>query len=257
MYIYSIRTFSIKSATKKKTRVKPPQWEDIARPSQRVPAGDWRTWLIMAGRGFGKTRTGAETIRQWVKSGKCKRIAILGDTEHDVREVMIRGHGGLLSVHDNDRERPTFSGKSLKITWPCGAVALAYSARSYERLRGPQFDGAWVDELAKFPKAQEAWDQLMFCLRLGNPQVIVTTTPRPIGILKELEASPHTVLTRGSTYENAANLPPAYMEQIIKRYEGTRLGAQEIMGHVLHDDTGFLWQQCYIQYGCEDGDNGS
>jgi phage terminase large subunit-like protein len=231
-------------------------WEKTMRPSQGIPEGDWRTWLIMAGRGFGKTRTGAETIRHWVKTGQCRRIALIGNTDYDVQEVMVNGHTGLMNVHERDQNRPKYSITNRKVTWPCGAVALTYTAHAYECLRGPQFDGAWVDELAKFENARELWDQLMFGLRLGAaPKVIVTTTPRPIPLLRDLEVDSTTMVTRGSTYENAENLPPAYVQQILKRYEGTKLGAQEIMGHVLHDHPGFLWQSAHIRYGTDEDTN--
>lgn len=227
-------------------------WAAHARPSQRIPLGDWCTWLIMAGRGFGKTRTGAETIRQWVKEKTCRRIALVGDTELAVQEVMIHGHSGLLNVHPS-HERPTYTARNQKVTWPCGAVAHVYTAHAYEGLRGPQFDGAWIDELAKFEHPQHVWDQLMFGLRLGqSPKVIVTTTPRPLPILETLQKDPTTVVTKGTTYENARNLAPTFVQQILKRYEGTRLGAQEILGEVLYDQVGSLWKPSYIRYGREE-----
>lgn len=242
-----------KTIDEEPTKLSSPEWDTIARPSQKIPSGDWRTWLIMAGRGFGKTRTGAETIRQWVKTGQSRRIALIGDTDYDVQEVMVRGHTGLLRVHERDEKFPTYSATHHKITWPCGAIALTYSAHAFERLRGPQFDAAWIDELAKFERPREVWDQLMFGLRLGSsPKVIVTTTPRPIPLLKDLEADSTTFVTRGSTYENAENLPSAYIDQIIKRYEGTKFGNQEILGHVLYEQAGSLWKSSFIRYGREE-----
>jgi predicted phage terminase large subunit-like protein len=219
-------------------------WPQIARPSQQVPAGHWRVWLIMAGRGFGKTRTGAETIRHWIKTGTAKRIALIGASESEVRDVMIEGVSGLLQIHP-DHERPHFEPSKRRLTWPNGAVATIFSAENTEQLRGPQFDCAWVDELAKFRKAQTIWDQLNFALRLGpQPRIIVTTTPKPIPLIKELleEAQQHKVIvTRGTTFENRANLSSSFMDHLKKKYMGTTLGQQEIEGALLESIEGALW----------------
>jgi phage terminase large subunit-like protein len=159
-------------------------WKSMARPEQLVPVGNWQTWLILAGRGFGKTRTGAETIRDWVRTGKCKRIALISETESDARRVMIEGISGLLNVCPPS-EQPRYIPSLNKLVWPNGAEAHIFSADRYESLRGPQFDGAWIDELSKFRYPQETWDQLSFALRLGdNPQCIITTTPKPIELIQ-------------------------------------------------------------------------
>lgn len=216
-------------------------WLTKARPEQLPPQGDWQTWLILAGRGFGKTRTGAETIRAWVKSGKCKRIALISGTESDVRRVMVEGESGLLHIGP-PRERPKYIPSLGKLVWPNGAVAQIFSGDQYEQLRGPQFDGAWIDELAKFRYPQELWDQLSFCLRLGeNPQCIITTTPKPIELLQQLIKDEDVVVTRGSTFDNEANLSPAFLKAIKKNYDGTRLGAQEMYGEILSQVEGALW----------------
>lgn len=224
-------------------------WDKAARPSQKVPSGDWQVWLILAGRGFGKTRTGAETVRQWVRLGKCRRLALVAHSELDGRQVMVEGVSGLLSVHPPD-EQPRFFPARRELVWPNGAIGFLFSAEAYERLRGPQFDGAWVDELAKFPRASEVWDQLMFGLRLGqNPQVIVTTTPRPIPLLDQLIGSPQTVLTRGSSYENIDNLSPAFVTQVLDRYQKTPLGNQEIFAHIVRSKPKRAWTRAIIRYG--------
>lgn len=223
-------------------------WEKIARPNQLIPSGNWRTWLIMAGRGFGKTRTGAETIRQWVKQGIYKRIALIANTESEGRDVMIEGVSGLLDVHPKN-ERPIFEPSKRRLTWPNGAIATLFSAENTEQLRGPQFDCAWIDELAKFRTMEEVWDQLNFGLRLGpQPRVLITTTPRPSKLIKKLLDSPKEWLhiTQGSTFDNAQNLSPKYLEEMKNRYEGSKLGAQELHGKILSHMEGALWTYTLI-----------
>jgi phage terminase large subunit-like protein len=222
-------------------------WEFWARPNQIEPEGSWTTWLILAGRGFGKTRVGAETIRSWVcgdtplSKGRCSRIALVAETAADARDVMILGESGLLAVHPKEF-RPTWSPANRCVTWPNGAKAWAYNATEPDQLRGPQHDGAWTDELAKFAHAQDTWDQLQFGLRLGeHPRQIVTTTPRPIPIIRKLINDEDTFVTRGRTYDNASNLAAPFLKQIEERYGGTRLGRQELEGEILDDMPGALW----------------
>ncbi len=223
-------------------------WGLNARDNQRPPEGSWRTWMILAGRGFGKTRTGAETLRQWIKEGKSKRIALIGGSLHEVRSVMVEGESGLLNVHPA-QERPLYIPSKRLIKWKNGAVAQFFGAEAYEQLRGPQFDCAWIDELAKFRKAEEVWQQLQLCLRLGdNPRCILTTTPRPTKLMKELISSPDVVVTKGSTFDNIANLAPTYIDQIRKQFLNTRLGAQELYAEMLTETAGALWQRTMIQY---------
>lgn len=223
-------------------------WKKIARPSQQEPSGDWKIWLILAGRGFGKTRTGAETIRSWVSQGKSKRIALISETERDVNDVMIEGVSGLLSVHPKE-ERPIYISSRKQLLWPSGAIAQMFTSTAYNQLRGPQFDSAWVDELAKFDEPQKTWDQLMFSLRLGeNPRVIVTTTPQRIPILNKLINDKSCWVTRGSTYENQKNLSETFLKQIEKQYEGTTLGLQEIYGEILENYSCSHWTRSIIHY---------
>jgi phage terminase large subunit-like protein len=225
------------------------EWEFWARPNQLEPPGDWTTWLILAGRGFGKTRVGAETIRSWVcgdtplSPGRLSRIALVAETAADARDVMVLGESGLLACHHKDF-RPTWSPTNRCITWPNGAQAWTYNATEPDQLRGPQHDGAWVDELAKFQYAQETWDQLQFGLRLGkHPRQLVTTTPRPIPVIRRLINDPTCLVTRGRTYDNADNLAAPFLKQVEERYGGTRLGRQELEGEILDDMPGALWNR--------------
>lgn len=223
-------------------------WFENARPNQLPPDGFWKTWLILAGRGFGKTRTGSETLRSWVETGQVKRIALVGGSLHEVRSVMVEGESGILNAHP-PKDRPLYIPSQRLIKWPNGAIAQFFGAEAYEQLRGPQFDCAWVDELAKFRRAEDIWQQLQLCLRLGdNPKCIITTTPRPTKLMKELLNSPDVVITRGSTFDNAANLAPSYLEQIRKQFINTRLGAQELYAEMLTETAGALWQRSMIQY---------
>jgi phage terminase large subunit-like protein len=221
-------------------------WGWWGRPNQQAPKGDWRTWLLLAGRGFGKTRSGAECIRTQVIHHGRRRIALVAPTAADARDVMVEGESGLLAIGP-PQQRPQYEPTKRRLTWPNGAIATTYSADEPERLRGPQHDAAWCDEIASW-RYPEAWDMLMFGLRLGpDPRVVVTTTPKPIKIIRELIADPTTVITRGSTYDNRFNLPAAFLAQIVKKYEGTRLGRQELNAELLDDVPGALWTRALIE----------
>ncbi|MBS0271222.1 MAG: DNA-packaging protein [Proteobacteria bacterium] len=222
-------------------------WHRLARHNQLPPKGNWRIWLILAGRGFGKTRTGSETLRQWVREGSAKRIALVGETEIEVRQVMVEGPSGLLAVHP-PAERPLYEPSKRQIMWPCGALATCFSAQAYEQLRGPQFDTAWVDELAKFQDAEKVWNQLMFTLRRGiNPRAIVTTTPRSTQFIKKLSQDPDIVVTKGSTFENAKNLARPFLDYMFKHYEKSSLGRQELYADFIDDHQGALWNSKLIE----------
>jgi hypothetical protein len=219
-------------------------WRYRARPEQLPPDGSWRVWLLMAGRGFGKTRCGAEWVRAEVKAGR-RRIALVGPTAADARNVMVEGESGILAISP-DPERPLYEPSKRRLTWPNGAIATTYSADEPERLRGPQHDAAWCDELGAW-RYREAWDMLMFGMRLGaDPRTVVTTTPRPAKLIRDLGRDPICVVTRGSSYENRGNLAPAFFEQIIRKYEGTRLGRQELDAELLEDTPGALWSHGYL-----------
>ncbi len=214
-----------------------------ARPAQLPPPGDWRVWLVLAGRGWGKSRTGAEWVRAQVNNRICGRLAAVAPTAADARDVMTEGESGILAVCSHDQDRPHYEPSKRRITWPSGALVTLYSADEPDRLRGPQHDGAWCDELAVW-RRPEAWDMLMLGLRLGrDPRCVVTTTPKPVKHIKELIKAPTTVITGGSTYENIDNLAPAFIEQIIKRYEGTTLGLQELYAKLLEDNPAALWRR--------------
>lgn len=213
-----------------------------------LPNGElWTTWLILAGRGFGKTRCGAETVIKWVKSGDCVRLAIIAEDSADARDVMVEGESGIMACSPRDF-RPKYEPSKRRLTWPNGAVATLFSAEDYDSLRGPQFDGAWCDELCKWRYAQEAWDNLMFGLRLGeDPRVIVTTTPRPMRLLKDIILRSDTYITKGNTRENLANLAPPFRKAVIEKYEGTRIGRQELDAELLDDTPGALWSRPMLE----------
>ncbi|WP_181704353.1 DNA-packaging protein [Chthonobacter albigriseus] len=224
-----------------------------ARPDQIPPDGDWAAWLVLGGRGAGKTRTGAEWIRAMV-FGKdlvhgltAGRVALVGETYADVREVMIEGVSGLLAVHAR-HERPVWQPARRRLEWPNGAVAMAFSSEDPEGLRGPQFDAAWADELAKWRHAEATWDMLQFGLRLGlTPRQVVTTTPRPVPALKRLMGAADTVTTRSRTADNAGNLAPVFLRRIVANYAGTRLGRQELDGELVEDRPDALWTRAQLE----------
>lgn len=216
-----------------------------ARDEQVPPDGDWSTWLVMSGRGWGKTRTGAEWVHERVRQG-ARYLALVAPTAADARDVMVEGPAGLLACA-RDSERPIYESSKRRITWPNGAVASLFSAEEPDRLRGPQHDTAWCDELASWSRLDEAWSMLQFGLRLGTPRCLVTTTPRPVKVVRDLLADPSTVVTRGSTYDNAKNLAPSFLAEVKRRYEGTRLGRQELYAEILDDTPGALWTRAMIE----------
>jgi len=217
-------------------------WEFWARPNQLEPAGDWVNWLVMAGRGFGKTRIGAEQVRKWVK--EFPMVNLVGPTTADIRDVMVQGGGAgsaIMEICGKD-ETPVYEKSKRRLVWRNGAQSLLFSAEEPERLRGPQHMKVWCDELAAWKYADQAWEQMEFGLRLGtNPQVVITTTPKPTKLIKALAASPQSYVTRGSTYDNRTNLAKNFFEKVIGKYEGTRLGRQELMAELLDDRPGALW----------------
>lgn len=222
-------------------------WPFWARADQLAPKEDWTSWLILGGRGAGKTRAGAE----WVRAQKehCQHIALVGETYGDARSVMVEGPSGLLAIAPPN-DRPHFEPSRHRLVWGNGAVATLYSASDPESLRGPQFDAAWCDELAKWRYGQACWDMLQFGLRLGErPRQVVTTTPRPVPLLKKLMADPHTVISRASTYANRANLAQAFFDSVVTAYEGTRLGRQELNAELLEDNPDALWTRDIIEAG--------
>jgi phage terminase large subunit-like protein len=214
---------------------------------QRPPPGRWRTWVCLGGRGAGKTRAGAEWVRSMVEGagpgdpGRARRVALVGETYDQVRDVMVCGDSGILAVSPPDR-RPDWESSRRRLVWPNGAEAICYSASDPEALRGPQFDAAWADELGKWKKGTEAWDQLQFALRLGDdPRAIVTTTPRPQAALKALLARPGTVVTHAPTRANRAWLADGFLAEVEARHAGSRTGLQELEGVLVEETEGTLF----------------
>ena len=232
--------------TPRQLQALPHDWLLWARREQLPPEGSWTTWLYMGGRGAGKTRAGAEWIRARVEGGVGRRIALVASTAADARDVMIEGDSGLLAISPS-AARPKFEPSKRRLTWPNGAIATLYSAEKPDVLRGPQHDTAWCDELAKWQYLQSAWDNLQLGLRLGaEPRQVITTTPRALAALKAIIARTDTVLTHGTSYDNRFNLAPAFFAEIIRRYEGTRFGRQEINAELLEDAAGALWTRRMI-----------
>ena len=228
-------------------------FEFWALPHQLPPEGAWKTWVIMGGRGAGKTRAGAEWVRAEVEgarpcdAGRARRVALVGETLDQVREVMIFGESGIMACSPPDR-RPEWQAGRRRLLWPNGAVAEVYSAHEPDSLRGPQFDAAWVDELAKWKKAEPTWDMLQFALRLGrHPRQVVTTTPQNVAVLKAILRNPSTVITHAPTEANRAYLAASFLEEVQARYAGTRLGRQELEGVLLEDVEGALWTTAALE----------
>ena len=267
-------------------------WSLHARDSQLPPKGDWDTWMILAGRGFGKTRTGAEWVRDQVENKQAHRIALVARTLDEAQSVMIRavqakahlaqrcartrilqprarpaqrptvrrrmvrrarlmgvpeGESGIVNISP-PWDKPIYEPSKRKLTWPNGAHALAFSSHEPDQLRGPQFDAAWCDELASWEYPSQTWDNLTFALRLGRrPRSVVTTTPKSIELVRSLPNRPGVQVTRGSTYENQDNLPPAYFNQLIEQYDGTRIGQQEIYAELIDEDEDAIWKREWIE----------
>ncbi len=225
-----------------------PECHYHARPKQRPPDGKWFVWLLRTGRRWGKTKTGAEWVREQVENGGRRRGALVSDTAADVRDIMIEGEAGILATSP-PWFRPHYEPSKRRLTWPNGAVATTYSAEDPEQLRGGGHDFAWADELAKWHHQREAWDNLVITLSSGlDPRCIVTTTPRPTPLVKELSKhdGEDVVMTLGHTMENIDNLAPTVRQEVIDRYEGTRLGRQELAGEILEDVEGALWRLAQI-----------
>jgi len=220
-------------------------WRWWQRPGQAPPAGDWRTWLVMAGRGFGKTRIGAEWVRAAAERSPKLRIALVGATQDDVRRVMIEGESGLLAIAGWQR-RPRWEPSIGRLTWPGGAQAEVFAASEPDKLRGPQHHIAWADEIGKWTNGEETWDNLTMTLRAGKAQVVATTTPRGVALVRRLVADPKVIKTCGSTMANRANLAEGFFEAM-QIYSGTRLGRQELHGELLDDVPGALWTRALVE----------
>ena len=226
-------------------------WSKTRRPNQTPPDVAWSTWLVMAGRGFGKTRTGAEWVREAVMNLGPIRVALVAPTAADARDVMVQGESGLLACCERYGIRAQYKSSLRRVDFPNGAMVFLYSADEPDRLRGPQHHKAWADEVAAW-RYPDTWDMLQFGLRLGkHPQAVATTTPKPVHLVRQLikqsgDGVGDVVITHGSTFDNADNLAPSFLAALRARYEGTRLGRQEIAGELLGDVEGALWNYAAI-----------
>lgn len=230
-------------------------FEHWAHDHQLAPEGDWKTWVILGGRGAGKTRAGAEWVRSKVEGGKphepgqAQRVALVAETLDQARDVMVLGESGIIACAPSDRA-PVWHASKRMLEWPNGATAQIFSASDPESLRGPQFDCAWVDELAKWKKGEDTWDNLQFALRLGDqPQQVVTTTPRDVQLLRDLLDESGTVQTCAPTRVNRAYLADQFVEQMEAKYGGTRVGRQELEGELLSAPDGALWNAADLAAG--------
>lgn len=225
-------------------------WDFWLRGNQKVPdreEADWIHWLVDAGRGWGKTLVGAHATNDVAASGVTEHIHVIGEDAGDVRDVMVEGITGILRIAPPEF-KPNYEPSKRRLTWPNGVTATTFSAREFEDLRGPQCGFFWADEIAKWRYAQAAWDQAMFGLRIGDdPWCVATTTPKPTKLVRDLLDDPLTLHTHGTTYENAANLAKPFMNQVVKRYEGTRLGRQELLAELLEEAAGACWKLDWIE----------
>ncbi len=222
-------------------------WEEVARPSQIPPDNEWLIWLILSGRGWGKTRTGAEWLANEAIKNPRTRWAIVARTFADARDTCAEGESGIVNVLQRYQVIQNWNRSMGEIILTNGSRIKLFSAEEPDRLRGPQHHGAWCDELAAW-EDPDAWDQLMFGLRLGDrPRTVVTTTPRPVALLKNLINRDTTYITRGNTFENAKNLAATALLELQARYAGTRLGRQELEGELLEDVEGALWSRSWIE----------
>jgi phage terminase large subunit-like protein len=227
--------------------------DDQIAPVPAKGGGRWHTWLVLGGRGSGKTRAGAEWVRAQaageppLADRRSHRIALIGDTIAQVRSVMIEGVSGLLSVYPPD-QRPKLEVSRNQLVWPNGTIAQMFAADDPDSLRGPQFDAAWCDELCKWRQPDYAWDTLQFSLRLGKwPQCVITTTPRPIPLLKKIMEDHATATTRSRTADNARFLSPAFLAEMTRRYGDSLLGQQELQGEIVEERMTGLWKRSVIE----------
>ena len=244
---YETRLAYLRSLSPDDLKALPYVWRYWAREAQLPPPGEWFVWFVLAGRGFGKTRCAAEWVREEVEAGRRGRWAFVSKDPGDAREVMIDGRSGILNIYPEGHEnRPRYIQSKRLIEWPNGAQAIVYSAEDPEALRGPEFDGAWADELAAWQYVEQTWDNLVLATRQPGPmgdsaRIVVTTTPKPLQAIKDLLEDERTVITRGSAYDNLQNLDENFRANVIRRYENTRIGRQELHAEILAESEGALW----------------
>ena len=245
------RLARIDKMTARQRRSLEPYWRLWAHDGQVPPDDGWHTWLIMAGRGYGKTRAGAEWIREIAEADPTARIALVADSLGEARRVMVEGESGLLAIAP-PRQRPIYEPSKRQLTWPRGAVATLFSASEPESLRGPQHSHAWCDEVAKWDQAGEraeaAWNNLLLGLRLGHsPRLVATTTPRAVPLMKRLLAQGDAIVSRGATADNKDNLPPGYLRQIRAQFGRSLLARQELNGELIEEVEGALWSRALLE----------
>lgn len=256
-----IRRRSVAAMNDRDAQAAAAHWDDHfgtkAHPGQLPPEGDWLVWLLMGGRGFGKTRAGAEWVRGIAESDPCARIALVAASLSEARSVMVEGESGLIACSPEDN-RPVFEPSLHRLRWPGGAQAFLYSAAEPESLRGPQHSHSWCDEIGKWPQSHEramrCWDNLLLGLRLGQDQrIVATTTPRNVPLVKRLIDSAETQTTGGSTRENSVNLPASFIQAVEREFGGTQLGRQELLGELIADIEGALWSRALVEQCRESG----
>jgi len=220
----------------------PPAWREVARPEQLPPPGDWMYWVFLGGRGAGKTRAGAEAVCERVESGLARRVGLIAPTAADTRDVIIEGESGLLAVYRRMGKRPPlYEPSKRRVTWANGSVATTFSADEPDRLNGPQHDLLWADEVGVW-RYPAAWRMAQLGLRLGkHPQAFITTTPKRSKLVREIVGDPAAMLSRSTTYDNRSNLAEIFFREVVRQYEGTTLGRQELMAEMLEDVSGALW----------------
>ncbi|MGG6429435.1 DNA-packaging protein [Acetobacter ghanensis] len=221
-------------------------WPFWARPDQLPPAGDWFVWLLLGGRGSGKTRSAAEWVRGEIESGRRKSMAIIGPTANALRRVQIEGSGSGMLAISSPGHMPSYEPSTQRLVYPSGAICYLFSAEEPERLRGANLDGAWCDEIVAWDRTEYTWDMLQFALRLkgplgDDPRIVCSTTPKPLSLIRELAKAPTTAITRSRTLDNAANLSPKALSALVTKYDGTTMGRQELDGELLEDMEGSLW----------------
>lgn len=237
----------IRALNKKEAEAFLSDWPRWARDEQLAPPGDWAVWLLLAGRGFGKTRAGAEWVRAQAMAHPGARIALVAANPNEARSIMVEGVSGLLAISGAD-DRPVFESSLRRLVWPNGSIATLFGASDAESLRGPEHEFAWCDEIGKWPRAVDAWNNLMLTMRIGaQPRMVATTTPRSGALIKRLLNEQGVVVTRGASAANSLHMTGGFLEAMQRIYGGTRTGRQELEGEYLEDQAGALWTRARLE----------